>query len=99
ERELKEMTSQVAEASRQAGMAEVATGVLHNVGNVLNSVNISATVIRDKLQQTRLSHLTKSVALLRERETDLGAFLTLDPKGKQLPQFLDRLAEHLLEEN
>ena len=49
EEELKELTTQLVEASRQAGMAEVATGVLHNVGNVLNSVNLSATLIREKL--------------------------------------------------
>jgi hypothetical protein len=29
------------EVARKAGMAEVATGVLHNVGNVLNSINVS----------------------------------------------------------
>src|SRR5882762_2050948 len=55
EQELKELTTQLVEASRQAGMAEVATGVLHNVGNVLNSVNLSATLIREKLQQSRRS--------------------------------------------
>jgi signal transduction histidine kinase len=87
------------ETSRQAGMAEVATGVLHNVGNVLNSVNLSATLIREKLQQSRLSHLSKSMALLREHGPDLPVFLTSDPRGRQLPQFLDRLTVHLVEEN
>jgi len=87
------------ETSRQAGMAEVATGVLHNVGNVLNSVNLSATLIRERLQQSRLSHLTKSIALLRENEPNLPAFLATDPRGRQLPQFLGRLSEHLVEEN
>ena len=99
EEELKELTTQLVEASRQAGMAEVATGVLHNVGNVLNSVNISATLIREKLEQSRLSHLTKSIELLREKEPELPAFLTTDPRGRQLPQFLGRLTEHLVEEN
>ena len=100
EQELKELNAQLVEASRQAGMAEVATGVLHNVGNVLNSVNISTTVIREKLQQSRLSHLTKAVGLLREHEgNNLAGFLTTDPKGRQLPQFMGRLTEHLLDEN
>ena len=66
EQELKELTTQLVEASRQAGMAEVATGVLHNVGNVLNSVNVSSTLICEMLQQSRLSHMTRAVGLLRE---------------------------------
>src|SRR6266850_7930905 len=53
-RDLKEVNAQLVEASRLAGMAEVATGVLHNVGNVLNSVNVSTTVVGEKLQQSRL---------------------------------------------
>jgi len=99
EQELKELTAQLVEASRQAGMAEVAIGVLHNVGNVLNSVNVSTTLIREKLQQSRLSHLIKAVGLLREQEANLASFLTSDPKGRQLPPFLERLTEHLVEEN
>jgi signal transduction histidine kinase len=99
EQELKELTTQLVEASRQAGMAEVATGVLHNVGNVLNSVNVSSTLICEKLQQSRLSHMTKAVGLLREHEGNLPAFLTNDPKGRQLPQFLAKLTDHLAEEN
>jgi len=99
EEELKALTARMVETSRQAGMAEVATGVLHNVGNVLNSVNLSATLIREGLQQSRLSHLTKSIALLRENEPNLSAFLATDPRGRQLPQFLGSLSEHLVEEN
>ena len=99
EQELKELTTQMIEVSRHAGMAEVATGVLHNVGNVLNSVNVSTTILNEKLQQSRLSHLTKAVGLLREHEGTLPGFLTNDPKGQQLPQFLARLTDHLVEEN
>jgi len=99
EQELKDLTAQLLEASRQAGMAEVATSVLHNVGNVLNSVNVSTTLIREKLQQSRLSHLTTAIGLVREQEPNLAAFLTVDPKGRQLPQFLGRLTDHLVEEN
>ena len=46
-------------ASREAGMAEVATGVLHNVGNVLNSVSVSATVVCDRLRQSEQQDLPK----------------------------------------
>jgi signal transduction histidine kinase len=82
-------------ASRQAGMAEVATGVLHNVGNVLNSVNVSSGLVIDKLKKSRLSHLQKVVDLFRGHEPDLGQFLTADPAGKQVPGFLAQLAGFL----
>ena len=43
------LNRQLIDTSRRAGMAEVATGVLHNVGNVLNSVNVSATLVGERL--------------------------------------------------
>jgi len=95
ERELAESSLNLIAASRHAGMAEIATGVLHNVGNVLNSVNVSATLIQDLVRRSRISSLTKAVQLLSEHAKDLGAFFTQDPKGRQLPDFLKRLAEHL----
>src|SRR5687767_2421210 len=91
--------TQLVEASRQAGMAEVATGVLHNVGNVLNSVNVSATLLREKLQQSRLAHLARAAGMIREHQSNLAEFLTHDPKGQRLPQFVVQLSDHLLEEN
>ena len=95
ERELAESTRRLLETSRHAGMAEIATGVLHNVGNVLNSINVSTTLVNDRLRQSKLANLVKSAALFREHETDLVAFLTADPKGKLLPGYLINLAEHL----
>jgi len=82
-------------ASRQAGMAEVATGVLHNIGNVLNSVNVSAAMVEDNTKGPKISYLEKAVALLNEHHADLGAFLTTDPKGSQLPDFLSQIAGQL----
>lgn len=86
---------QLLESTRLAGMAEVATGVLHNVGNVLNSVNVSATLASDQVRESQLGQLTRVCALLREHAADLGDFLTRDPKGCRVPQFLETLAEHL----
>jgi len=83
------------DASRQAGMAEVATSVLHNVGNVLNSVNVSATLVSDQLKKSKSANLSRVVGLMRERSADLGAFIISDPKGRKLPGYLAQLAEHL----
>jgi PAS domain S-box-containing protein len=82
------------EASRLAGMAEVATNVLHNVGNVLNSVNVSATVLMDHVQEPGGSRLAKVVAVLQEHRNDMSAFITENPQGRQLVPYLAQLAEH-----
>ena len=95
---LEKAHQELVKASRQAGMAEFATGVLHNVGNVLNSVNLASTFVADSLKKSKAANLSKVVALLREHETDLGAFLTGDPKGKQLPDYLAQLSGHLVSE-
>ena len=85
-------------ASRQAGMAEVATGVLHNVGNVLNSVNVSANLVAESVRNSRASSLAKVVEMLDQHEAGLADFLTHDDKGRQIPAFLAGLAKHLAAE-
>jgi PAS domain S-box-containing protein len=95
EAELEQAHRELLESSRQAGRAEVATGILHNVGNVLNSVNVASSCLADSLRRSKAANLSKVVSLLREHEGDLGTFLCRDPKGKQLPGYLAQLAEHL----
>jgi PAS domain S-box-containing protein len=95
EARLEQAHRQLSEASRQAGMAEVATNVLHNVGNVLNSVNISARLVAASVAKSRISGLAKVVALLREHAADLASFIGEDPKGRQVPAYLAQLSGHL----
>jgi signal transduction histidine kinase len=78
-------------------MAEVATSILHNVGNVLNSVNVSCSVVSDKIRDSRIGNVTKLAALLNDHAADLPAFLS-SPKGRQLPAYLSELATHLAAE-
>jgi C4-dicarboxylate-specific signal transduction histidine kinase len=93
--ELERVHRQLVDASRQAGMAEIATNVLHNVGNVLNSVNVSATLASDLAQKSKAAGLGRVVALMREHAHDLGEFISSDPRGKHLPVHLGHLADHL----
>ncbi len=95
EEELQRTQQQLIDASRQAGMAEVATGVLHNVGNVLNSVNVSATLIAERLGQARTANLARAAAMLRDKNGQLAEFLANDPKGQLLPAYLADLSQHL----
>ena len=96
--QMEQLNRQLRDASREAGMAEVATGVLHNVGNVLNSVNVSANLIVDQVRKSRTSSLAKAVDLMGQHQEDLGVFLTADPKGKQLPAFFEALSGQLTRE-
>jgi signal transduction histidine kinase len=85
-------------SSHQAGIAEVATGVLHNVKNVLSSVGIASESVAECLKRSRAANLSKIAALMREHKSDLGAFITADPKGKQIPVYLERLGQVLIED-
>jgi signal transduction histidine kinase len=92
------MQREILSVSRMAGMAEVATGVLHNVGNVLTSLNVSVGLVGEKIRSSKVSALSRSVQLFSGQPGGLSAFLATD-KGKLFPQYLASVAEHLSEEN
>ncbi|MBX3463911.1 MAG: hypothetical protein KF830_12135 [Planctomycetes bacterium] len=98
EMQREELHRQLVESSRRAGMAELANGVLHNVGNVLNSVNVSAALLLERLRHSKSDGLRRAVDLLRQHADDLGDFLTRSPQGQKLPRYLDQLAGHLAQE-
>lgn len=98
EAKLETMHGELLEASRRAGMAEVATSVLHNVGNVLNSVNVSCSVVSDRMNKSRIGSVAKTAELLNEHAGDPVAFFTEDPRGQRLPEFLGKLGDRLMEE-
>ena len=98
EAELAQTHKRLLDTSRQAGMAEVATSVLHNVGNVLNSVNVSTSLIAEKIQKSKVANVVKVVDLMRPHQNDLGNYFANDPKGKQVPEYLAKLAGHLAQE-
>lgn len=96
--QLAQTRNHLATASRLAGMAEVTTGILHNVGNVLNSVNVAANCLTDRIKTSRLTRLTRVTGLLRQHKDRLAEFLTTDERGQQLPAYLEQLVEHLADE-
>jgi len=96
--ELARLNRELVDTSRQTGMAEVATGVLHNVGNVLNSVNVSCTLVVDRVRHSRVANLTKVAAMLEAQNGSLAEFLTHDRKGRKIPAYLCSLAPVLMEE-
>jgi signal transduction histidine kinase len=101
----KRHSAQLAEAqerlmtlSRQAGMAEIATGILHNVGNVLNSVNVSTALVAGRIRESRVGKLVSLIHMLEEHSGDLQEFLAKDPKGQHVLPYLAKLGAHFQSE-
>lgn len=87
------------EASRRAGMADVATSVLHNVGNTLNSVSVSATMISKNVDRRNSEDLVRLVTMLDQHRDDLPAFLETSKKGGMIIDFLRAFGTNMDETN
>ncbi|OJT21616.1 hypothetical protein BO221_27830 [Archangium sp. Cb G35] len=96
EARLAELHRGLLDVSRHAGMAEVATGVLHNVGNTLNSVNVSVGVVGERLRASRVPGLARAAELMKEHLPRLSSFLTEDERGQQLPPYIIAVSERLV---
>ncbi|WP_428268739.1 trifunctional serine/threonine-protein kinase/ATP-binding protein/sensor histidine kinase [Haliangium sp.] len=97
--ELLALQKKLVDTARAAGMAEIATGVLHNVGNALNSVNVSVELLQERVSGSRLPALSQALGLMRANAGALDAFIADDPRGQRLLQYLDMLAERLAREH
>ena len=98
EQELVDLQKRFVESAHQAGKAEIATSVLHNVGNVVNSVNVSVDVIKKRVGAIGLGDLRRVTELIDQRRENLGDFISNDARGRHLPDFLAELVEHMSEE-
>jgi signal transduction histidine kinase len=95
---LGELHNTLLDTSRKAGMAEIATGVLHNVGNTLNSVNVSAHLLSERLRASRIPGLVRATEMM-QRAPDLGEFLARDERGRLLPEYLSSVSRQLAEDH
>jgi DNA-binding LacI/PurR family transcriptional regulator/signal transduction histidine kinase len=87
--------AELIETSRMAGLAEMATGILHNIGNAMNSVNTSCSMSADTVRKSKIASVRKVAQLLIEQGPNLPRFMESDPRGQKLPAFLTQLSEHL----
>lgn len=95
ERERESMQQQLLEASHRAGMAEIANGVLHNIGNVLNSVNVSTTLIADRIRESRLAGLGRIAARIQEHRESLDEYFSDRNQARKVSDYLTALARQL----
>lgn len=98
EAEIQDLHQKLVRASRRSGEANVATEVLHNAGNVLNSINVSVNLLSEHLQRSERGRLAKVAALLAPHSDDAAAFLRDDPVGRKIPEYLQAVAEALAAE-
>lgn len=93
--ELERLHQELLIAAHQAGRAEIATSVLHNIGNVLTG----AFVDLDGLRREAASELPRRAQQLRELlggERDLARFIRDDHRGRELPRFLQLFLDELI---
>lgn len=95
---LEQARSALVETARTAGMSEIATGILHNVGNVLNSVNISASLVSQRVDGLCIDDLERLAEVITEHKDDLPSFLEGDPRGQHIQPFLSALVVELSQE-
>ena len=95
EREL--ISKRMMALSHEAGRAEIATGILHNIGNVLNSINVSAGIAEETLRRSRIGSLGNAADLLQKQD-DLGEFFSNDKRGQTFPKYLSELSKVLADE-
>ena len=95
ELELERVHEQLRTSARQAGMAEVATSILHNVGNVLTSIKVSEALVTEGLKRSKAGDLCRVAALLHEQGARLAEFMSSDERGKMVPDYLQALGAQL----
>ncbi|HHM04177.1 MAG TPA: PAS domain S-box protein [Gammaproteobacteria bacterium] len=98
EQHLAEAQQQFLAAAHRAGMAEIATEVLHNIGNIANSLCLSVDEMRALVKNSKLAGLKKANELLTAHKDDLIDFLTRDSKGSKLPEYYIKLGHVVSEE-
>lgn len=74
--------------AHKAGMAEMAADTLHNVGNVLNSIKTSSSVIREILHDNPEKKLSLVCELIKKNESNIEAFLLKTPDGKKVIEYI-----------
>jgi len=96
--EQEQLRGQLGEVAYKSEMADVASTVLHNVGNVLTSVTVAANMVESVVEQSPVVLVNRISELINGHLEDLGSYLREDAKGKRIPASLEKLGVHLVEE-
>lgn len=86
-------------ASHEAGMASVAREVLHNAGNVFNSIKVAIGQLHSIASNSKLPRLQESLDLLQANQGSLDRYTSEDPKGAKLLPFMAVLSDRLVSDH
>lgn len=78
------------EQAHKKGMAD-STAVLHDIANVMNSVNITTQAMGDLMSNCPVDDLTMANGMLESRADEMEEFIHNDKRGKLLMQFYANL--------
>lgn len=88
----------LADMSHEAGKGEVAREVIHNAGNVINSINVTVQHLRSLIEKSATHSLPAIVELMQQHGDALGEFISSDPKGKKIPEYFAQLSKSTRDE-
>lgn len=79
------------EQAQREGMADIAADILHNIGNIQNSINVSVHMLEEGVKSPVIDDIILAGRMLEENLQKLGEFISSDPKGRKLMQFYLKL--------
>jgi len=94
-KELKNMHKKLIDAARLAGRAEIANEVLHNAGNILNSIKVNLAILEKMLKQSKGPSLKQIAQLLDQPKEKLSKLLSNKKKGAKIPTLLKQLGKKI----
>jgi DNA-binding LacI/PurR family transcriptional regulator/signal transduction histidine kinase len=83
------------EHAQREGMADIAADILHNIGNILNSISVSAHMMENSVKSAPFDDLLRANRLLEANMERLEDFIRNDRKGKILMRFYLKLGESM----
>ena len=99
QQEIAALHEQLMNTARQAGKTEIVVSMLHNVGNVLNSANVSISLLRESISKPHMNKFTAVAQLLMDHKQDMISYLTTDNKGKLIPEYIIKLSQSMQHEH
>ncbi len=98
EAKVEQSVTQLFYANQRVKAAETIDSLLHKMMEVIKSVNVSAGLVSDHMKQSKIANVVRVGILVRDHAANLGEFMSRDPRGQKLPQYIAQLAEHLANE-
>jgi len=97
-KEAEEAQQRLVETAHKAGMAEISIGIMHNIGNLLNSINVSTEEIDDILNKSKLPGLLKANQLFKDYQPELCNLFDSQSKLLLLPDYYEQIGNILKDE-